>query len=155
MSTILASVPSEIEAICHRLFVLEDPILLTQGEWDLYLPYIDNIWSLNMAPKHNTALGRQTAYYRCRLHAKEAWAPPNGPKRMRQRSKPSRHALGCGMKMKVVFYSEDTRVECYRHGDCLIHAHSLGESDQIKRPSAVRSLAATQVANGYKVAAVA
>ena len=73
MLTVLDRVPSEIEAICRRLFALEDPVLLTQGEQDLYLPYIDNVWSLNIAPKHNTASGRQTAYYRCRLHAKEAW----------------------------------------------------------------------------------
>ena len=107
-----------------------------------------------MAPSHNAAQGRQTAYYRCCLHLKKASAPPNGPKCVCLQNKPSRHALGCDRKMKVVFYNDDTCVECYHQEDCLVHAHGLEESDWIKRKSAVRAIAAAQVTSGYKAPAV-
>ena len=84
MSTILDSIPPAIEASRRRLFALEDLILLTKEEWDLYLPYINNIWSRHVAPAHNPGQGKQTAYYRCRLHPTKAWAPPDGPKRAPQ-----------------------------------------------------------------------
>ncbi len=55
--------------------------------------------------------------------------------------------------MRVV--SEGAHVTVTRMGDCLEHAHALEDSDRWKRPSHFRSVAAAQVANGYKVAEVA
>ena len=66
----------------------------------------------------------------------------------RQRNRSCRTAVGCPAKLKVVFYGE-SRVEVSRQGSRL-HNHDLQEIDAVKCNTAVRELAASEVAKGYK-----
>ena len=56
--------------------------------------------------------------------------------------------------MRIVFRREEDIVEVERLSDCQQHCHSLEDSDRIKQNSACRSLAASEVAKSYAVAAV-
>jgi len=64
--------PPAIEAFRRRLFALKEVLSLPKTEWDIFWPYVDNIWTKKKA---NTAEGRQTAYYLCRLHSNKDWEP--------------------------------------------------------------------------------
>jgi len=150
MKTIHNFTPA-IEAFRQHLFALDDVLSLPKAEWDVYWPHVDNIWSKK---KTNTAEGRQTAYFLCRLHSTKDWEPAERTVANRQRQKTCRIAIGCGMKMRVIFRMEERMVEVERHGDCQQHCHTLEDSVRMKQNSACRSLAASEVAEGYAVAAV-
>ncbi len=54
----------------------------------------------------------------------------------------------------AVAATADGSVEIYRYGDCEQHCHDLDMSDQVKKPSAFRKVAAAEVSKAYKVAHV-
>ncbi len=143
--------PPAVASLRPRFFAVEDDFVLTADDFRTYWPYVDNIWSSVGAPASLKA-GR-TAYYRCRLHATKDWVPEGEGKKVRRRMKPSRTAIGCGMRMRVVTNGDCVTVS--RTGVCTEHVHTLEDSDRWKRPSHFRELAAAQVASGYKVADVA
>lgn len=132
--------PPTLEAFRQRLFTLQEVISLPKAEWNIYWPHVDNVWTLK---KVNTAEGRRTEYYLCRLHSKRDWEPEEKTVACRQRQKSSRTAIGCEMKMRVVFRRVEDMVEVERLGNCHQHCHSLEGSDRIKRNYACRSLAAS------------
>jgi len=53
--------------------------------------------------------------------------------------------------MQIVFQREEDIVKVERLGDCQQHCHFLEDSDRIKRNSACRSLAVSEIVKGYAV----
>ena len=96
----LFDLPPFLEDVRRRLFALEDEVYLSSNDYNTYWPYASNIWTPIGAPR---VVGtRTTSYFRCRLFRTQDWTPPDGKTRRRERQKPSRTAIGCGMRMRVV-----------------------------------------------------
>jgi hypothetical protein len=114
-----------------------------------YWPYVNNIWSRNGKERVAKTLGTTTNYYWCRLWRKEL-AKKQGHN---ERGKTLRIPLFCGMKLKDVDNATGWHAISI-HGDCVEHCHTLAVSDEIKRNSALKTVAGAEVANGYSFAAV-
>ena len=143
--------PLVVEDIRRRIFALEDDdeVSLSPSDFKTYWPFVSNIWSAN--GNTHTIGTVTTSWFRCRLFRCKNWVPLD-ESRPRQRQKPSRAPVSCGMRMRVV--SDGSRVLFKRTGNCSQHSHSLEDIDRSKRPVAILDLAAKQVANGYTVADV-
>lgn len=148
--------PSDVKAKRELLFNPCDHLTLSQEQWDLYWPYIDNAWSRSAS--ETNAKGHRVEYYRCRQWRKETHPPPSGEDesaQMRKRQKVVRHALGCGMKI-LCTHIDDGEVIITRGKKCPDgHIDSLEDADKAKLPSAFVKVAAAEVKKGHKVATVA
>jgi hypothetical protein len=99
--------------------------------------------------KSNTKV---TSYYDCRLHPTKDHVPKGDGKTLRKRQKPSRTAIGCPIKIKVV--SHEDFVEISQVGNNTEHNHDLDTLDREKRASIFRTTVAEEVSKGYKVSDV-
>ena len=144
-STIL-TLPPDLANMRSQFFSPPDAsISLTRAEFDKLWPYMDNMYTLSKRhPPTND--GTQSVYYNCRFFRTKDYIPVDIAKRQRNRS--CRTATGCPAKLKLVFYGQ-SRVEISRSGPGL-HNHDLREIDSAKRNTAIRELAADEVAKGYK-----
>jgi hypothetical protein len=141
----LLTLPPDLINMRSQFFSPDATISLTRVEFDKLWPYMDNIYTLSKRhPPTND--GRRSVYYNCRLFRTKDYTPIDIAKRQRNRS--CRTAIGCPAKLKVVFYGE-CRVEVSRQGPEL-HNHDLRDIDAAKRNTAIRELAADEVAKGYK-----
>jgi hypothetical protein len=145
---LLDDVPEDIEVLRLRFFEAREPHELSGVDWARLWPFVDNFWSTWKSTKSD---GLAAVIYRCRLHRgteRTAAAIQEQDGGRRKRQKPSHNPIGCGMKLKVVTAGDHVRVE--RHGECPEHCHTLDEADSYKRNSALRDMAAQQVAEGFK-----
>lgn len=145
-TTFFAEVLAGIASFRKRLFVLEEPLELPRDQWDRIWPYVGKIWVQNKKRISNEV---KTVHYLCRLHSSKTWIPKDN----RRRQRTHREAIGCGMRFKVEISA--TSVSAIRTGTCDTHCHDLESLDRQKKNSEVMALAAGQVSQGCKVAAVA
>ena len=145
------NLPPSIATVRSQIFCIDSTVVLSKTDWDLYWPYCDNIWSL-ARQNTNKEKTKVTSYYDCRLHPTNDHVPEGSGKSLRKRQKPSRTAIGCPIKMKVIRHEDF--VEMIRVGSATVHNHDLDTSDREKRPSIFRKTAADEVSKGYKVSEV-
>ncbi|KAL9039454.1 MAG: hypothetical protein Q9180_002516 [Flavoplaca navasiana] len=150
--------PRNIAAIRQRLFDVAEKIELRKEEFDLYWPYVDNVWvRQHRAGSDKTGLYK-TDYYACRLQR-----PTYTPKAVDKpradgtptRKKQIREGGKCHMKLKVVRYEGGYHsVTINQLGDKTQHLHDLDHMDKIKRTTVLMEIARSEVMRGYMPASV-
>ena len=125
---------------------------MSPEQYTTYWLYFDNIWSRIGEERVAKTLGTITNYYWCRLWRKELAKKQGVSEHIM--GKTIRLPLSCGMKLKDVIDTTTGWHTISLNGDCTEHCHSLAVSDEIKRNSALKVIAGTEVANGYSFAAV-
>ncbi len=140
-----------LKAFWQCLFTLKKVISLSKAEWNIYWPYVNNVWMLKKA---NTAERRQTKYYLCQLHLKRDWKPEKKTVACQQWQKSFCTAIDCEMKMQIVFQRIKDVMKVKRLSDCHQHCHFLENSDWIKQNSVCCFLVISEVVKNYAVTAV-
>ncbi|MCJ1332652.1 2,5-diamino-6-(ribosylamino)-4(3H)-pyrimidinone 5'-phosphate reductase [Thelotrema lepadinum] len=142
----------------QTLFELKDPVDLKQQEFDLYWPYIDNVWVRQHKSSVDKA-GRSNYidYYACRLQ-RATYAPKRNtesrPEGQPQRKKKTRPGGTCQVRAKVTRHQgQFNKLTISRIGEHE-HTHDLEHLDKIKRNSAVMDIARSEVMKGYMPASV-
>ncbi|KAI4249208.1 MAG: hypothetical protein L6R40_000666 [Gallowayella cf. fulva] len=150
--------PRNIAAIRQRLFDVAEKIELRKDEFDLYWPYVDNVWvRQHRAGADKTGLYK-TDYYACRLqrptYTPKATDKPR-PEGTPTRKKQIREGGKCHMKLKVIRYDGGYQsVIINQLGDKTQHLHDLDQLDKIKRTTVLMEIARSEVMNGYMPASV-
>ncbi len=97
--------PRNIAAIRQLLFEVTDKIELHTHEFDLYFPYVDNVWVRQHRAGSDKTGRYKTDYYACRLqrptYTPKAADKPR-PEGTPTRKKQIREGGKCHMKLKVV-----------------------------------------------------
>ena len=146
-----------VQHMRQSLFDLKDPVDLKEQEFNLYWPYIDNVW-VRQHKYHVDQSGRSnTDYYACRLQ-RATYAPKRAneprPEGQPQRKKKTRPGGTCQMRIKVTKHqAQFNKLTISRIGDHE-HTHDLEHLDKIKRNSAVMDIARSEVMKGYMPASV-
>ncbi|KAL8774549.1 MAG: hypothetical protein Q9209_000922 [Squamulea sp. 1 TL-2023] len=150
--------PRNIASIRQRLFDVAEKIELRKDEFDLYWPYVDNVWvRQHRAGSDKTGLYK-TDYYACRLqrptYTPKAVDKPR-PEGTPTRKKQIREGGKCHMKLKIVRYEGGFQsVTINQLGDKTQHLHDLDTMDRIKRTTVLMDIARSEVMNGYMPASV-
>src|SRR6266516_6745116 len=153
--TSLLAIPANIAAIRQRLFDLDEPIHLTIAEFELYLPYMDNVYT-----KRTTRTTRngnsvcQYTYYDCVMRRPtHTTTKLSTDQRAAKRTK--RLGSTCPVRIKSIriqYSNGETAYQISRLGPS--HTHDITESDLIRRNSALRGIAATESSKGYAPATI-
>src|SRR5436189_2210628 len=143
LSSTLLTLPPDLIDMRSRFFSPDASISLTRDEFDRLWPYMDNMYTLSTR-NPPTKDGTRSVYYNCRLFRTKDYTPVDIAKRQRNRS--CRTAIGCPAKLKVIYYGE-SRMEVSRQGSEMYN-HDLQEIDAAKCNTAIRELAADEVAKG-------
>ena len=147
-------VPKDIIACREQCFTVPSSFTITVAQWELYWPFVDNIWSLN-SKSTATEDGIVRVYWNCRQHRTEHWPTPTSkageseapPKK---RNKPARLVIGC--KIKLIAIWDKGNVQLTLGSGPKEHNHSLRDSDDYKTCSALVSLATYQLSLGHPAA---
>lgn len=109
---------------------------------------------MNAKGKVAPTLGTTTNYYWCCLYKKELAKRQGAGYNMK--GKTLRMPVACGMKLKDVVNNATGwhTISLHKNGDCIEYNYSLSLSDQIKRNSALKTVASAEVVNGYSFVAV-
>ena len=142
-------VPADIGVMRQRLFQLAEPVVLSQADWEIYWPFVDNVYAYrDKRPEKKD--GSQLSYWQCRLHRK-SWQGSRHAG-VRQRHKGSRQGSVCNFVVHVTRRlggSYEIR-RAPKHSNT--HSHSLDESDAVKINSALRRQCQEQVTKGVNPA---
>ncbi|KAJ5632229.1 hypothetical protein N7490_008568 [Penicillium lividum] len=145
--------PPNLQRIRRLLFECNDPIEITQEEFETYWPFIDNVWVKQRSNASKEGLCTSD-YYMCRLrrptHRPSGPRPPL-PEGKRSRKKPSREGGTCNFQIKVVrFEGAYSAVTISRTpGSDATHTHDLDHSDRVKRNSGVMEFVRRESVKGY------
>ncbi|KAL8656239.1 MAG: hypothetical protein Q9210_000389 [Variospora velana] len=150
--------PRNLAAIRQLLFEVADKIELHTHEFNLYWPYVDNVWVRQHRAGSDKSGRYKTDYYACRLQrptytpkAVDKVRPEGTPTRKKQ----IREGGKCHMKLKVVRYEGGYQgVTIAQLGDKTEHLHDLDTMDRIKRTTVLMDIARSEVMNGYMPASV-
>ena len=150
--------PRGLVSMRKRLFDVADNVELQAREFELYWPYVDNVWVRQHRGGTNKSGLLTTDYYACRLQRptytpKDADRPrPDGKP---TRKKQIREGGKCQMRLKVVHYEGGFRsVTISQIGDKTQHTHDLDQMDRIKRTTVLMEIARSEVMKGYMPASV-
>ena len=149
--------PRHLSAIRQRLFDINEKIELRPDEFELYWPYVDNVWVRQHRAGKDKSGRLTTEYYACRLQ-RPTYIPRDIDKRPEgkpSRKKQIREGGTCQMRLKTIRYDGGyTSYMIFKVGDQLSHTHDLDRMDQIKRPSILMDIARAEVMKGYMPASV-
>jgi len=125
--------PDDLAAWRTRLFDVASDIEMSKASFDLYWPYVDNIWSFKEQSKDGTM-----AYFRCRRWRKQKEQPLlDAPPKKRRKT---REAIEYGMKIQV--HTLNNAVVISRSKSCASgHEDTMGDADRIKIPSVFMKVA--------------
>ncbi|MCJ1254540.1 2,5-diamino-6-(ribosylamino)-4(3H)-pyrimidinone 5'-phosphate reductase [Lignoscripta atroalba] len=154
----LLTPPINLATIRQRLFEVQDKIELKVDEFELYWPFIDNVW----VRQHKAGTDRTgrftTDYYACRLQ-RPTYTPRKNdntrPEGKPLRKKQIREGGTCQMRLKTVrFDGGYSSYTITRVGDQAHHTHDLDHMDKIKRNSVIMEVARAEVMKGFMPASV-
>ncbi|EER28307.1 2,5-diamino-6-(ribosylamino)-4(3H)-pyrimidinone 5'-phosphate reductase [Coccidioides posadasii str. Silveira] len=153
-------VPPNIARIRQEMFELRQPIELSLEEYNLYWPFIDNVW----VKQRSSTTRDKTAtsdYYCCRQrkqptrrNEEKAQGQPYPEGKRRHRA--VREGPVCGFQIKVV-KTEGTfaSVTISRQTNCSAnHSHDLDHMDKVKRNSGLLSFIKQEAEKAYIPASI-
>ena len=150
--------PPNLAAIRQRLFEINDKIELHVDEFELYWPYIDNVWVRQHRAGTDKSGRYTTDYYACRLQ-RPTYTPKDAsksrPEGKTSRKKQIREGGTCQMRLKTIRYDGGySGYTIVQVGDQTQHTHDLDHLDKIKRTSVLMEIAKSEVMKGYMPASV-
>ncbi|PGH13695.1 hypothetical protein AJ80_06200 [Polytolypa hystricis UAMH7299] len=144
--------PPNLARIRQILFELKDPIEISMAEFNMYWPYIDNVWVKQRSNSTKDGL-RTSEYYMCRLRRPTCRPHQNRPlpEGKKPRRKTVREGSMCNVQIKVVkFEGAYSTVTISRTpGSSGAHSHDLDHLDRVKRNSALIDRARKEAEKGY------
>ncbi|KAI4212737.1 MAG: hypothetical protein LQ351_004630 [Letrouitia transgressa] len=150
--------PKYIALMRQHLFEVTDKIELQPHEFELYWPYVDNVWVRQHRAGKDRSGRCTTDYYACRLQ--RPTYTPKDPEKTRSDGKPSRKRQireggTCQMRVKTVqFRGGHNGVTITPIGDQTQHTHNLDHLDKVKRSTVLMEMARSEVMKGYMPASV-
>lgn len=147
--------PPHLLQMRHRLFEVQNRIELHLDEFELYWPYVDNVWVRQHRANTDKSGRYVTDYYACRLQR-----PTYTPTKERAEGKPTRKKQirqggTCQMRLKTVRYVGGyVGMSIMQIGEQTEHTHDLDHIDKIKRTSVLMDIARSEVMKGYMPASV-
>jgi len=143
------SVPPDLASWRQRLFEFNggDKITLSLEQWQLYWPFVTNIWTRHAAPY--TPKRKQTVRTRwvCRFHK----GKPDDSLGNGNRNKNVRKAIGCPAKLTEIHDTLSDR-RLYTIDGC--HNHLMSDLDSTKINEGIQSWIETQLRQGFSPIAV-
>ncbi|KAL8869959.1 MAG: hypothetical protein Q9174_003879 [Haloplaca sp. 1 TL-2023] len=150
--------PRNIAEIRQRLFEVREKIVLQAHEFELYWPYVDNVWVRQHRGGQDKSGTYITDYYACRLQRPTYTPKPVDkprPEGTPTRKKQIREGGKCHMKLKVVRYKGGFQsITINQLGDKIEHLHDLDAMDKIKRTTILMDIARAEVMRGFMPASV-
>lgn len=147
--------PPRLAEMRKRFFELKERIELRVEEFELYWPYVDNVWVRQHRANADKTGRIITDYYACRLQ-RPTYTPNKGLRPDKPaRKKHIREGGTCQKKLKTVRYNGGyTGITIIPIGDQNEHTHSLDHIDEVKRTSVLMDIARSEVMSGYMPASV-
>ena len=148
--------PPWLAEMRQRLFELKERIELRSDEFDLYWPYVDNVWVRQHRASTDKTGKKITDYYACRLQ-RPTYTPSAAPRPEGKplRKKSIRPGGTCQMRLKTVRYNGGfAGISLIKVGDQTEHTHDLEHLDKIKRSTVLMDIARSEVMKGYMPASV-
>ncbi|CAF9918983.1 MAG: 2,5-diamino-6-(ribosylamino)-4(3H)-pyrimidinone 5'-phosphate reductase [Heterodermia speciosa] len=148
--------PPRLAEMRTRLFELKEKIELRVEEFELYWPYVDNVWVRQHRANADKSGRVITDYYACRLQ-RPTYNPSKGlrPEGKPARKKQIRQGGTCQKRLKTVHHNGGyTGITIIPVGDQDEHTHDLDHIDEVKRTSVLMDIARSEVMRGYMPASV-
>lgn len=150
--------PKDLATMRQRLFEARDKIELRVEEFELYWPYIDNVWVRQHRAGTDKSGRNTTDYYACRLQ-RPTYTPKDvdkpRPEGKPTRKKQIREGGTCQMRVKTIRYNGGySGITIMQVGDQTQHSHDLDHMDKIKRTTVLMEIARSEVMKGYMPASV-
>ncbi|RHZ86839.1 hypothetical protein Glove_43g6 [Diversispora epigaea] len=136
------------------LFNVQQPFEVPMKEFDdEWWPLVTNIW-IKFSYKDNVN-GNSWKTFVCRFnkHFQSSTRKEDIPSTKHRKTK-VRTANLCFAKIKILKFDAEQKVRIERFQDSPDHAHSIEESDKLKRPQAVRVLVEKEAVKNYPVPAI-
>lgn len=150
--------PKDLALMRRRLFEVREKIELHVDEFELYWPYVDNVWVRQHKAGTDKTGKYTTDYYACRLQ--RPTYTPKGVDKPRPEGKPTRkkhirEGGTCQMRVKTIRYNGGySGYTITQVGDQTQHSHDLEHIDRIKRTTVLMDIARSEVMKGYMPASV-
>lgn len=147
--------PPHLFQMRQRLFEVQNRIELRLEEFELYWPYVDNVWVRQHRANTDKSGRYITDYYACRLQR-----PTYTPTKEKAEGKPTRKKQirpggTCQMRLKTVRYVGGyVGMSIMQIGEQTQHTHDLDHIDKIKRTTILMDIARSEVMKGYMPASV-
>lgn len=152
----LRNPPPHLAHIRQRLFEMREKVELQVDEFELYWPYVDNVWVRQHRANTDKSGRHVTDYYACRLQ-RPTYTPNKEPRPEGKptRKKQIRQGGTCQMRLKTVRYTGGyAGVSILQIGEQTQHTHDLEYIDKLKRTTVLMDIARSEVMKGYMPASV-
>lgn len=146
--------PPNLGALRQRLFEVKEEVELSDKDFEIYFPFVDNVWRKNRLPEAQRDGEGTSETYCCRLKPTgQAKTPTPKPsvEGKQQRRKRKREEKTCPMTMKVTYLEGPVRkVRISKiDGQDLSHTHDLNYMDSNKRNTAIMDVARREAHRGF------
>ena len=153
--TDLRNPPPHLFQMRQRLFEVKNRIELRLEEFELYWPYVDNVWVRQHRANTDKSGRYVTDYYACRLQRPTYTPTKEKPEGKPTRKKHIRQGGTCQMRLKTVRYVGGyVGMSIMQIGEQAQHTHDLDYIDKIKRTTILMDIARSEVMKGYMPASV-
>src|SRR5271170_4891347 len=146
----LLALPDSLDCMRLRIFKLDEEVVMTAAEFDLYWLYFDNIFKLNQSRPSKKTPSKVTKHWQCRLHESGAYIP-RIEKMKRQRNCTARIRIACPWRMRSVHDGISVSI---KRTSAEGHNHEY-DYLKFKNSSAVRKVMGTEVERGYRTCDIA
>ena len=151
----LFSNPPALPSTRQRLFAVEEPVEMSLADWELYYPYMDNVWRKVRSAEGETVTEEGDAeYHWCKLRkapGAKAHIPRPTPDGKQPRKRRVKDDLTCDMGIKVVYSNGPVqKVTISKAVESSIkHTHDLDYMDQQKRNGAIMDVARKETSRAF------
>ncbi|KUL91246.1 hypothetical protein ZTR_01761 [Talaromyces verruculosus] len=95
--------PPDLDAWRERLFNVDEPITLTEEQFQIYFPHVDNVYSHRSTQKYKRK-PFVSHYWDCRLKGRPSGTPKSDDPNKKKRKRVARERDLCDVKIKITEY---------------------------------------------------
>ncbi|EED24235.1 glutathione transferase, putative [Talaromyces stipitatus ATCC 10500] len=107
--------PPDLDAWRERLFNVDEPITLTEEQFQTYFPHVDNIYSHRSTQKYKRK-PFVSHYWDCRLKGRPSGTPKSDDPNKKKRKRVARERDLCDVKIKITeYFPEATMADISNH----------------------------------------
>ncbi|KAH6636720.1 hypothetical protein F5144DRAFT_591766 [Chaetomium tenue] len=118
--------PPDLHLWRQKLFDLQSPVILTNEEYDMYFPWVDNVYS-HRTSQTASKRGLVTRYFDCRLKGRPSGTPKSQDPNKKKRKRTARPLDLCDVRIKITEYPASSV------GELTAIGHAIGlDSEQVE-----------------------
>ncbi|KAE8549326.1 hypothetical protein TMatcc_000321 [Talaromyces marneffei ATCC 18224] len=107
--------PPDLDAWRERLFNVDEPITLTEEQFQIYFPHVDNVYSHRSTQKYKRK-PFISHYWDCRLKGRPSGTPKSDDPNKKKRKRVARERDLCDVKIKITeYFPEATAADISQH----------------------------------------